>query len=116
MADQIINPFRAPIAGGQAPRRAVAVEAEPAPPLRLSRELPISLALVALIFVAYWGVWNYEFVYFDDPGYVTDNLNVVRGLPLFTDIKVFRASVYWAFTAFEQSNWHPLTWLSHMLD
>ena len=69
-----------------------------------------------IIFVAYWGVWNYDFVYFDDPGYVTDNLNVVRGLPLFTDFKVFWASVHWAFTAFEQSNWHPLTWLSHMLD
>ena len=47
---------------------------------------------------------------------MTDNLNVVRGLPLFKDFKVFCDSVYWAFTAFEQSNWHPLTWLSHMLD
>ena len=57
------------------------------------RELPISLALVAIIFVAYWGVWHFDFVYFDDPGYVTDNLNVVRGLPLFKDFKVFCDSV-----------------------
>src|SRR5208337_4079827 len=39
-----------------------------------------------------------------------------RGLPLFKDPKVFNENVSWAFTAFVQSNWHPLTWLSHMLD
>ena len=116
MEDQTLNPFRAPTARGQAPRGQPALEAVILPPARWSRELAICLALVAIIFVAYWGVWFYDFVYFDDPGYVTDNLNVVRGLPLFTDFKVFCASVYWAFTAFEQSNWHPLTWLSHMLD
>ncbi len=116
MEDQTLNPFRAPIAGGQAPRPQPALEAVILSPARWLRELPICLALVAIIFVAYWGVWHFDFVYFDDPGYVTDNLNVVRGLPLFTDFKVFRESVYWAFTAFEQSNWHPLSWLSHMLD
>ncbi len=26
------------------------------------------------------------------------------------------ASVQWAFTSLEESNWHPITWLSHMLD
>ena len=72
--------------------------------------------LVGLHLVTYFDVWRYDFVYFDDPGYVTDNLNVKRGLPLFTDPKVCGESIYWAFTAFEQSNWHPLTWLSHMLD
>ena len=64
----------------------------------------------------YFTVWNFEFVYFDDPGYVSENLDVLRGLPLFTNFDDFKKSVYWAFTAFEQSNWHPLTWLSHMLD
>ena len=116
MEDQTLNPFRAPTTSGPAPRRQPVLQAEILSPPRWSRELPICLALVAIIFVAYWGVWNFDFVYFDDPGYVTDNLNVVRGLPLFKDFKVFCASVYWAFTAFEQSNWHPLTWLSHMLD
>ena len=38
------------------------------------------------------------------------------GLPLFRNVEDFKKSVYWAFTAFEQSNWHPLSWLSHMLD
>jgi tetratricopeptide (TPR) repeat protein len=102
--------------GRQAPRQQAAPESAPSPPVRWFRELPISVALMAIILVAYWGVWLFEFVYFDDPGYVTDNLNVIRGLPLFKDFKVFCASVRWAFTAFEQSNWHPLTWLSHMLD
>ncbi len=92
------------------------MEPDVRPPLQWYRELPICLSLVAIILVAYWGVWLFDFVYFDDPGYVTDNLNVVRGLPLFSDFHVFKASLYWAFTAFEQSNWHPLTWLSHMLD
>ena len=50
-----------------------------------------------------------EFVYFDDPGYVIENKHVHQGLTW--------ESFQWAFTsAGEQSNWHPLTWLSHMLD
>ena len=115
MEDQTLNPFRAPIAVAKIPAQPV-VEPDVRPPLQWYRELPICLSLVAIILVAYWGVWLFDFVYFDDPGYVTDNLNVVRGLPLFSDFHVFKASLYWAFTAFEQSNWHPLTWLSHMLD
>ena len=116
MEDQTLNPFRAPTAGGKAPRRATGRGGRgPAAGSMVSRAADLP-ALAAIILVAYWGVWLFEFVYFDDPGYVTDNLNVVRGLPLFTDFHVFKASVYWAFTAFEQSNWHPLTWLSHMLD
>ena len=82
MEDQTLNPFRAPIAGGQAPRPQPALEAVILSPARWCRELPICLALVAIILVAYCNVWHFEFVYFDDPGYVTDNLNVVRGLPL----------------------------------
>ena len=116
MEDQTLNPFRAPIAGGRAPRTQPALEAVILEPVTWHRELPVCLSLFAMILVAYWGVWLFDFVYFDDPGYVTDNLNVVRGLPLFKDFKGFCASIYWAFTAFEQSNWHPLTWLSHMLD
>jgi tetratricopeptide (TPR) repeat protein len=117
MEDQTLNPFHAPTTGGQTPGRRPAWEAVIRSPARWwARELPICLLLIAIILVAYWGVWNFEFVIFDDPGYVTENLNVLRGLPLFKDFKVFRDSVCWAFTAFEQSNWHPLTWLSHMLD
>ncbi|MEI8374863.1 MAG: tetratricopeptide repeat protein [Planctomycetota bacterium] len=116
MDDQTQNPFRAPTASEQVPLSQPALESVILSPARWFRDLLICLSLIAIILVAYWGVWHFDFVYFDDPGYVTDNLNVIRGLPLLKDVKVFWASVYWAFTAFEQSNWHPLTWLSHMLD
>ena len=49
-----------------------------------------------------------EFLNFDDNMYVTDNAQVRQGLSLRT--------VAWAFTSQDASNWHPLTWLSHLLD
>lgn len=49
-----------------------------------------------------------EFVYFDDPIYVTENPQVRAGLSL--------EGVRWAFTTFYAANWFPLTWLSLMLD
>jgi protein O-mannosyl-transferase len=49
-----------------------------------------------------------EFVDLDDPDYVTANLHVQGGLRA--------ANVAWALTASAAGNWHPLTWLSHMLD
>jgi tetratricopeptide (TPR) repeat protein len=45
---------------------------------------------------------------YDDPDYVTKNLQVQKGLTLET--------VRWAFTSSFTGNWHPLTWISHMLD
>ena len=49
------------------------------------------------------------FVNFDDPDYITRNANVQRG--------VNWKSVEWAFgTENAAANWHPLTWISHMLD
>jgi len=49
-----------------------------------------------------------SFINYDDADYVTGNRFVKNGLT-WTDIQ-------WAFTTFHASNWHPLTWLSHMLD
>jgi tetratricopeptide (TPR) repeat protein len=68
----------------------------------------ISLLLVVLTVAAYWSVRRAEFTNFDDTVYVTHNENVFRGLT--------RPGVVWAFTTVHGSNWHPLTWLSHMLD
>jgi Flp pilus assembly protein TadD len=51
---------------------------------------------------------RHGFVNFDDDHYVYENPHVRKGLT--------RESVAWAFTAVWSSNWHPLTWLSHMLD
>jgi tetratricopeptide (TPR) repeat protein len=66
-------------------------------------------ALIALLTLAvYQPVLGYGFVNFDDPAYVTDNPHVTAGLTL--------DGARWALTSLERSNWHPLTWLSHMLD
>ena len=83
MEDQTLNPFRAPTAPGQAPRPQPTVEAViRRRPFGCAASCPSPWPWSAIIFVAYWGVWHFDFVYFDDPGYVTDNLDVKRGLPL----------------------------------
>ncbi len=51
---------------------------------------------------------RHEFLNFDDNVYVTANEHVKNG--------VTPAAIAWAFTTYEADNWHPLTWLSHMLD
>jgi tetratricopeptide (TPR) repeat protein len=48
------------------------------------------------------------FITYDDPVYVTQNPHVTNGLTW--------AGLWWAFTSTEASNWHPLTWVSHMAD
>jgi Flp pilus assembly protein TadD len=64
----------------------------------------LALAVLAL----YWPLTRYGFVNFDDDEYVTANPHVLGGLTA--------NSVKWAFTTGHASNWHPVTWLSHMLD
>ena len=64
--------------------------------------------LVALAFAAYARVGSFGFVSYDDPDYVTTNPWVRDGLTW--------PGVRWALTAAHASNWHPLTWLAHMLD
>ena len=59
-------------------------------------------------FCVYSQVKDHEFINFDDDIYITNNLNVQTGLASET--------VYWAFTTAHFANWHPMTWLSHMLD
>ncbi|MBN2456991.1 MAG: tetratricopeptide repeat protein [Sedimentisphaerales bacterium] len=68
----------------------------------------IYLALGVVVFLAYQQVRHNEFVNYDDYGYVTENPHIKDGIT--------PQSVYWALTARYAANWHPLTWLSHMLD
>ncbi|OFV99028.1 MAG: hypothetical protein A3H28_08010 [Acidobacteria bacterium RIFCSPLOWO2_02_FULL_61_28] len=56
----------------------------------------------------YAPVRHFEFVTWDDPNYITENPHVQGGLTW--------ASVLWALTTSDPPYWHPLTWLSHMLD
>ncbi len=51
---------------------------------------------------------RHEFVNFDDVNYVVDNSQVTRG--------VTAQGIAWAFTQSHAANWHPITWISHMLD
>jgi len=68
----------------------------------------ISLCLIAAITVSYLQVIHFDFVGYDDELYVTENPHVQKGISL--------EGIKWAFTTFHSANWHPLTWLSHMLD
>jgi len=64
--------------------------------------------LVIATIIAYQPVCKNDFVYFDDDVYVTDNANIKNG---FT-----RQAIAWAFSSGYAENWHPLTWISHILD
>lgn len=66
----------------------------------------IILALVTL--AAFEPIRKNDFVSFDDDKYVTDNPWVQMGLNA--------DSITWAFTSFHTGNWHPLTWISHIID
>jgi len=73
---------------------------------------PVLICLILILAVSglYHQVRSYEFVSFDDSIYVTDNRQVKSGIT--------RASIVWAFS-FKNKNktyWHPLAWISHMLD
>ena len=69
----------------------------------------IGAFLVVAIIVVYWQVVGFDFINFDDPVYVKDNDMVREGITI--------KGIVWAFTSVVYAfNWHPLTWISHMLD
>jgi protein O-mannosyl-transferase len=88
-----------------AKRKRVAVAVSPPPS---NRTIPILIGLVALNVFVYWGVQRFDFVNWDDSTYLTENANVQAGLSA--------SNVWWALTTGHSPYWHPLTWLSHMLD
>ncbi len=83
-------------------------ETQKSPFFTLRREGVVCLFLVIAILAVYWQVGNHKFVNYDDKDYITENQYVQAGLTL--------KSIAWAFTSTDVGNWHPLTWLSHMLD
>jgi tetratricopeptide (TPR) repeat protein len=68
----------------------------------------ICAALVALAVAVFWPLTRFGYVGYDDPDYVSRNPHVLTGFTW--------ANFKWAFMTGHASNWHPLTWLSHMLD
>ena len=75
---------------------------------RYALEILVSLALSMIILLCYQPVSDYGFINYDDPLYVTDNEHVQEGITI--------EGLLWAFGDLKSTNWHPLTWLSHMLD
>lgn len=68
----------------------------------------LGLALLLLTIGVYWHLQYNGFIFFDDPSYIFENPHVRSGLTA--------KGFFWAFKSLQVSNWHPLTWLSHMLD
>ena len=68
----------------------------------------ICLALAVVVLAVFFPVFHSQFVNYDDQEYVYENASVQGGLNW--------PALQWAFTTSYASNWHPLTWISHMLD
>ena len=65
------------------------------------------LILIIINLTVYWDLHDHDFVSYDDPEYVVKNTHVHS---------LTAENIRWAFTATHASNWHPLTWISHMID
>jgi tetratricopeptide (TPR) repeat protein len=68
----------------------------------------ICLFLIISILSVYWQVVGHDFINLDDDQYVTENYKIHSGLTW--------ENIKWAFSSGHASNWHPLTWISHMID
>ncbi len=68
----------------------------------------VILALAAGTLAVYWPLLWHGFLNYDDPDYILNNSHVNVGLTW--------SGVVWAFKSGYAANWHPLTWISHMLD
>jgi len=78
--------------------------------MRKSKKINLLICLFIIIstFAAYAQVLKYDFVNYDDIEYVTENEFVKNGITV--------DSIFWSFTHFQTAKWHPLTWISHMID
>lgn len=74
----------------------------------VKQKLFICFVLTLVTAGIYWPVHRYDFVNYDDVDYVVENVHIRAGLTF--------DSAQWAFTTGHSGNWHPLTWLSHMID
>src|SRR5580704_13733644 len=72
------------------------------------RDALLSALLVAVVFLVFSPVREFSFLNYDDDGYVTANPHVQQGLT--------PGGVSWAFSTITAANWHPLTWISLMLN
>jgi protein O-mannosyl-transferase len=68
----------------------------------------ICFVLAAVTLAVYWPLTSHPFIIFDDDDYIVGNSHVTSGLTW--------TNVIWAFQTGASANWHPLTWISHMID
>jgi protein O-mannosyl-transferase len=85
-------------------------KSSPPAPVRTprARVVPVYAGLILINVFIYAAVGRFELVNWDDPTYITDNPTVLRGLNWST--------AWWALTTGNSPYWHPVTWLSHLLD
>lgn len=74
----------------------------------MRRNLLPALLLIAATFIVFAPVAQHDYINLDDQAYVPENPHINKGLTL--------DGVRWAFTTHHGGSWHPVTWLSHMLD
>lgn len=74
----------------------------------MRRDVLIAVLLAAATLAVYCPVVGHDFVVYDDPVYVFENPHVRDGLTW--------DGLCWAFTTDHAANWHPATWISHMID
>ncbi|MCX8052488.1 MAG: tetratricopeptide repeat protein [Armatimonadetes bacterium] len=72
------------------------------------RGLLICVLLIIATVAVYWQTLEFDFTNYDDNVYVYENPFIRQGLNF--------SSIKWAFTTSRASNWHPLVWISLMLD
>ncbi len=75
---------------------------------RTKQIVTIYLLLTVITLIAFWLVSQCDFINYDDHIYVTGNIHIRHGITV--------QAIRWAFTTSYASNWHPVTWMSHMLD
>lgn len=72
------------------------------------RKILVILLLAVLSAAVYWRVAGHGFINMDDAMYVADNPHVQKGITV--------EGLFWAFGFADRAYWHPVSWLSHMLD
>lgn len=75
---------------------------------RIRYEVLICFFIVIVTSAVYWRIGEFEFIEYDDHEYIIHNPHIQEGLTL--------KSITWSFKATYAVNWHPVTWLSHILD
>jgi len=76
--------------------------------MKKTNRLLFSGLLILLILLPYLQMHSHEFINWDDPDYIYNNPMVSAGLSWF--------GTGWAFITGTAANWHPVTWMSHMVD